>query len=112
MAKATLIRRLRSFVRSDVFVEIVIWQVPASVRGSQHAFKYSLALIANGECVLRYDNEAGKGDHRHLGSTEAAYAFTGIDALTEDFLSDVKGWLDDNPEGEDREPRPDNGDRR
>ncbi|PYB77263.1 toxin-antitoxin system TumE family protein [Rhizobium wuzhouense] len=112
MAKATLIRRLRSFLRSDVFVEIVIWQVLASVRGSQHAFKYSLALIATGECVLRYDNEAGKGDHRHLGSTEAAYAFTGIDALTEDFLSDVKGWLDDNPESEDREPRPDNGDRR
>ncbi|WP_082510825.1 MULTISPECIES: DUF6516 family protein [unclassified Rhizobium] len=112
MAKATLVRRLRSFVRSDVFVEIVIWRVPTSVRGSIHAFKYSLALIANGVCVLRYENEAGKGDRRHFGSTEAAYAFTGTDALTADFLSDVKGWLYDNPEGEDRESRPDNGDRR
>jgi hypothetical protein len=101
MAKATLICRLRSYVRAGVFVEIVIWQVPASVRGSLHAFKYSLVLVSEGECVLRYDNEAGKGDHRHVGSTETAYAFTDIDALTADFLKDVKGWLDGNPERED-----------
>jgi hypothetical protein len=101
MAKATLIRRLRSYVRAGVFVEIVVWRVPTSVRGSPHAFKYSMVLISDGECVLRYDNEAGKGDHRHLGSTEAAYAFTDIDALTADFLKDVKGWLDGNPERED-----------
>ncbi len=60
-----MIRRLRNFVRDSVFVEIVIWHVPVAVRGSLHEFKYSLALVADGVCVLRYDNEAGKGDHRH-----------------------------------------------
>lgn len=102
MVKATLIRKMRSFVRDGVFVEVVIWQVPVSVRGSRHDFKYSLALVSNGDCVLRYDNEAGKGDHRHMGATETAYPFTGVDGLIADFLADVKGWLDGNPEGKDR----------
>jgi predicted transcriptional regulator len=26
-------------------------------------------------CVLRYDNEAGKGDHKHIGTFETAYVF-------------------------------------
>ncbi|MCF6370395.1 hypothetical protein LXM96_16235 [Rhizobium sp. TRM95001] len=34
--------------------------MPKPVRGSLHDLKYSLALIANQACVLRYDNEAGK----------------------------------------------------
>ncbi|SMD19164.1 DUF6516 family protein [Rhizobium sp. RU36D] len=99
MAKARLIRKMRNYIREDVFVEILIWQVPLSVRGSRHDFKYSLALIAGGECVLRYDNEAGKGDHRHLGDRELPYVFAGMDALTADFLVDVKEWVDGNPEG-------------
>lgn len=112
MAKATLIRSMRSFVRDEVFVEVLIWHVPVAVRGSLHAFKYSLALVSNGECVLRYDNEAGKGDHRHLGATEAPYAFSGIDTLIADFLADVEGWLNGNLEGEDRKPGSDDGDSR
>lgn len=112
MAKATLIRRMRSVVRDSVFVEILIWHVPVAVRSSLHEFKYSLALVSNGACVLRYDNEAGKGDHRHFGATEGPYPFTGIDPLLADFLADVEGWLDDNPEGEDRESGADDGDTR
>jgi uncharacterized protein DUF6516 len=58
------------------FVEIVVWRLPRSVRASAHGFKYRLALVENGVCVIRYDNEAGKGDHRHLGNTEEIYEFT------------------------------------
>jgi Family of unknown function (DUF6516) len=32
-----------------------------------YRFKYRLALVADGICVLRYDNETGKNDHRHRG---------------------------------------------
>lgn len=85
MAKATLIRKLRSYVRDSVFVEVLVWRVPIAVRGSRHAVKYSMALVANGVCVLRYDNEAGKGDHKHIGTTEMPYAFSGIDVLMTDF---------------------------
>ncbi|HCL66284.1 MAG TPA: hypothetical protein DIC56_15880 [Rhizobium sp.] len=103
MAKARLVRRARYFLRDGIFIEMLIWRVPSAVRGSRHSFKYSLALIAEGDCVLRYDNEAGKGDHRHFDGEETPYLFTSMDALIADFRADVKGWLDDNPEGEDRE---------
>jgi len=43
-------------------------------------------------CVLRYDNEAGKGDHRHVDATETAYAFTTPDRLLADFWKDVDNW--------------------
>jgi hypothetical protein len=43
MAKATLVQRTRSYLREGVFVEVVVWQVPASLRGSNHEFKYSMS---------------------------------------------------------------------
>ncbi len=84
--------RERRLLSRGLFVELVVWQVPAPVRGSSHTFKYRLALVADGECVLRYDNEAGKGDHRHLGSTELPYSFTSASQLLADFWADVEDW--------------------
>jgi hypothetical protein len=71
------------------FVEIVIWRIPRPVRGSRHGYKYRLALVANEVCVLRYDNEAGKGDHKHLGRREVPYLFTTLEKLVSDFWADV-----------------------
>lgn len=82
----------RHILDEETFVEIVVWRVPASVKGSAHRFKYRLALIRRGICVLRYDNEAGKGDHRHFGAQQKPYAFSDPDALLEDFWSDVEIW--------------------
>jgi hypothetical protein len=48
------------------FAEIVIWQLQAPLEGSMHDFKYRLAYILNNCCVLRYDNEAGKGNNVHI----------------------------------------------
>ena len=79
-----------------MFTEIVLWLVPAPLRGSAHPYKYRLALVADGICVLRYDNEAGKGDHKHVGDRQIPYQFSGIDTLLEDFGSDVRWWLDEN----------------
>ncbi|HXW23568.1 MAG TPA: DUF6516 family protein [Xanthobacteraceae bacterium] len=74
------------------FVEIVIWRVPRPLLSSAHGFKYRLAFVVDGVCVLRYDNEPGKGDHRHAGDKEEPYAFTTYDALLTDFWNDVKAW--------------------
>jgi hypothetical protein len=74
------------------FVALRIWHFPTPVRGSSHRFKYSLAYIVCGECVLRYDNEAGKGDHRHICGDEKAYDFTSIRQLQADFWADVDEW--------------------
>ena len=59
--------------------------------GSSHDLKYALAYVVSGRCVVRYDNEAGKGDHRHVGEVETAYAFT-TPALLKDFWNDVDQW--------------------
>lgn len=92
--KATLLFRERIGVTEATFVELVAWHVPSPVRGSAHHFKYRIALVSDGECVLRYDNEAGKGDHRHWGGKEAPYAFRDLKTLQADFWKDVAAWLE------------------
>jgi Family of unknown function (DUF6516) len=82
----------RHVLDTATFVEIVIWQLPQPLRGSGHRFKYRLALVSHGVCVLRYDNEAGKGDHRHTQGKERPYTLTDPDALLADFWSDVEQW--------------------
>ena len=79
-------------LRADAFVELRIWLAPKSVRESVHRFKYALAYVVAGVCVLRYDNEAGKGDHRHVGDVETEYQFTTPDRLLADFWQDVGQW--------------------
>ena len=75
----------------DGFVEIVIWRVHKPVLASRHPYKYRLAYVVNGKRVVGYDNERGKGDHRHLGKLEEAYDFVTPAELMADFMRDVKG---------------------
>ena len=90
--RAEALARERHVVAENAFAEIIVWRVPHPVRGSTHRLKYRLALIVRGECMLRYDNETGKGDHRHLGKTETVYAFSGYEKLLADFWADVEAW--------------------
>ncbi len=90
--KAEGLLRERHQLRGDAFVELRIRRVPGSVPASLHEYKYSLAYGVGGECVLRYDNEAGKGDHRHIGGRESHYAFTSPDDLLRDFWQDIDQW--------------------
>lgn len=90
---AELLLDRRDVLSDTAFIERVIWLLPRRLPGSAHRFKYRLALVVNGECVMRYDNEAGKGDHRHYREREEPYAFNDIDALLEDFREDVERIL-------------------
>ena len=89
--KAEALAQERHVVAEDAFVEIVVWRVPHPVKGSKHRFKYRLAFVVAGECVLRYDNETGR-DHRHVGETETAYSFSSYERLLADFWADVDTW--------------------
>lgn len=91
--RADALARERHVLADDTFVEIVVWRVPTPVKGSAHRLKYRLALVVAGECVLRYDNETGKGDHRHLGARQESYAFRGYEILLADFWKDVDAWM-------------------
>jgi len=86
---ATLIQKRRVKLRDTAFADICIWELPTPLPGSAHQFKYRLALVVNDVCVLRYDNEAGKGDHKHLGDREVPFIFTDLNALIDDFWTDV-----------------------
>jgi hypothetical protein len=91
MKAIPLIRR-RVVLAPDAFAEIAVWRVPEPVPPSGHPFKYRLAYVVGGECVLRYDNERGKGDHRHYGDEESDYVFSDPDQLTRDFGADIARW--------------------
>jgi hypothetical protein len=90
--KAELLFSERHQLTANAFVELRIWRVPGRVRGSGHDLKYALAYVVAGVCVVRYDNETGKGDHRRIGESEAPYLFTTPAALLADFWNDVDQW--------------------
>ena len=94
--KAVELVRTRIPYSSTAFAELVLWRVPHSVQGSLHSFKYRLAYVVNAIFVLRYDNEVGKGDHRHFGDVERRYKFTTPDQLIADFQTDIARWNDEN----------------
>jgi hypothetical protein len=94
--KARLPVDRRIIVSETVFAEMVLWQLPEVTAERPHGYKYRLALVADGACVLRYDNETGKGDHIHSGKIERTYEFRGVDRLIADFLADVEKWLNAN----------------
>ena len=78
-------------VRGDgAIVELVIWQLPRATPERPHALKYRLYFGRGGKCLVRYDNETGKGDHRHLRGKESPYHFVSVAKLRRDFESDMK----------------------
>jgi len=87
--KARLIFRDRTSFSDGSFVEMKIFKVPGPVPPSEHLFKYSLFFGRSGERLVGYDNERGKGDHRHYGTREEPYVFKTVEQLITDFLADV-----------------------
>ena len=90
MVKATRIITKRTTRPNGSFTEIAIYEVPMPVRGSLHPYKYRMVYVVDGTCVLRYDNEAGKGDHKHVGAVEIPYSFIDMETLLRDFYKDVE----------------------
>ena len=70
-------------------IEMTIWEVPSPVLGSKHFLKYSLFYGVGNQRIVGYDNERGKGDHKHIADREEQYQFTSVEQLMADFLSDV-----------------------
>lgn len=89
MTDAQLLLKTRSTYGGGI-VEMVVWQVPQPVPPSEHPFKYRLVFIREGQRVVGYDNERGKGDHKHLAGREVTYKFVDIKTLMADFFRDVE----------------------
>jgi len=88
--KADLVFRQKHRLDDGSIVEMVIWRVPQPVAGSVHPFKYRLYFGKDGRRIVSYDNERGKGDHRHLMERESHYRFSTPEKLIADFLADVE----------------------
>ncbi|KYQ98903.1 hypothetical protein AWY96_10420 [Serratia plymuthica] len=86
---AILIMKRRIWLDRSSLLSLVVWDVTPSVRGSNHRYQYRLAYVVQDVCVLRYDNEAGKGDHKHLGAAEVPIEFIDINQLVDDFVTEV-----------------------
>lgn len=90
MPRATLILHRKRVYDDGAIVEIKLWRVPGPVRGSSHLLRYSLFYGSDGMRLIGYDNEPGKGDHRHRGDHEEAYRFTTLEQLISDFRADLR----------------------
>jgi len=87
---AKLIYRERYIYEDGAIREMVLWQLPGRTEAKPHPLKYRLYYgRPDGTCIVRYDNEKGKGDHRHFGGKEEAYSFKGVKILVSDFLEDI-----------------------
>lgn len=89
---AVLFARAKEVRDDGSIVEIIIWELPEPPPPSTHRYKYRLFFGASGVNRVRYDNERGKGDHRHVGDQEYEYKFSSVEQLLADFQSDVERW--------------------
>ena len=88
--KATRIFYDKTLLPDGSVVEMVIWQLPQKSNERPHGLKYRLFFGRDGQRLVGYDNESGKGDHKHILNVEKRYKFTSIEKLVSDFLSDVE----------------------
>ena len=90
--KAEIITRFKDVAPDGGLIEMIVWRLPEPVPPCTHAFKYRLVYVVDGTRIMGFDNERGKGDHRHIGKHEQPYSFAGIDRLIEDFIAEVERW--------------------
>jgi hypothetical protein len=88
--RAELLFQERRLYDDGAIMEMTIWRVPRPVPPTLHGLKYSLFYGRPGVRLVAYDNERGKGDHRHFGPKEEPYRFISVEHLVADFLADVE----------------------
>jgi len=86
---ALLITRFKNVNPDGSILELVVWKVDTPVPPTEHGYKYRAVYVLDGQRIVGFDNERGKGDHRHLDGKELPYTFTSVEQLVEDFIAAV-----------------------
>ena len=86
---AKLITRFKDITTDGGVIELVVWRVPTPVPQTSHGYKYRAVYSLGGVRIVGFDNERGKGDHRHLLGHELPYRFITVEQLVEDFIEAV-----------------------
>lgn len=69
---------------------MTIWQLPRATQERPHGLKYSLFYGGYDGRIVGYDNESGKGDHKHIRNMETRYKWIDVETMVSDFLADVE----------------------
>lgn len=100
--RGSRVLRHKEYPDDETVLELVVWKVPID-EDHPHGWKYRLHYgTLSGECLVRYDNRRGKGDHRHFGPDENEYNFIDLVQLINDFFNDIqhereqRKWLSEN----------------
>lgn len=88
--KAKLVLEDKIAFEDGSILQIRIWSVPRPVPPATHGYKYSLFFGRPGRRLVGFDNERGKGDHKHILDAETAYTFVSIEQLLRDFRAAVE----------------------
>jgi Family of unknown function (DUF6516) len=88
--RASLLDDRKFVLDSGEIIQIRIWRLPHATQERRHGLKYSLFFGRPGERIIGYDNEAGKGDHRHYRGKEERYVFVSLERLVADFEADIR----------------------
>jgi len=89
--KAKLLLDTKTVLADGRVMHRRIWQLPATTPDRPHGLKYRLYCGKAGVTIVRYDNESGKGDHKHIGpdEREVTYRFESLAKLLADFAEDI-----------------------
>ena len=89
--RARLILDSKTVLSDGRIVHRRVWLLPSATADRPHGLKYNLYCGKDGRTIVRYDNETGKGDHRHVGAeeTEEPYLFASLVQLLSDFDADI-----------------------
>lgn len=88
--KAALVINEKITRNDGSIIQIVVWDLPVPLKGSHHRYKYRLYFGKDGICLARFDNEQGKGDHKHIDGIESPYHFIDIKGLLRDFKEAIQ----------------------
>jgi len=87
---AQVIFRDKYIYADEAIREMIILRLPNTDIERSHGFKYRLYYVYPDKYLVRYDNERGKGDHRHDGDREDVYTFISVEQLIQDFMADIE----------------------
>lgn len=70
---AQLITRFKNVNPDGSILELVVWKLDTPVPPTEHGYKYRAVYVLNGQRIVGFDNERGKGDHCHMEGFEVPY---------------------------------------
>jgi len=89
--KAKLIYQEKFIYADGAIREMVLWQLPRETSDRPYGLKYRLYYgLDDGTCLVRYDNESDKGDHKHIEGREESFHFEDAETLVADFLEEIE----------------------